>query len=183
MNLLHHGKDQANRKLVVNDAEVKRVRQVFECFAETASGTETVQRLQAQRITSKLGRMYRYEVAQRVLKHEATGGDDILRRISAAHIEGAVIGQVRALLRQPEIVAGGWLAARQEAPDLSEEDARDALARLDPLWEELFPAGQQRIIHALVDRVVVGPTGADIRLRVEGLGSLARDLGRGGRAA
>jgi hypothetical protein len=34
-----------------------------------------------------------------------------------------------------------------------------------------------------VDRVVVGPTGADIRLRVEGLGSLARDLGRGGREA
>jgi hypothetical protein len=74
----------------------------------------------------KKGRMYRYYVAQRVLKHEETGGDDILRRISAAQIEGAVIGQVRALLRQPEIVAGGWLAARQEAPDLSEEDARDA---------------------------------------------------------
>ena len=55
--------------------------------------------------------------------------------------------------------------------------AHDALARLDSLWEELFPAEQQRIIHALVDRVVVGPTGADIRLRVEGLGSLARDLG------
>jgi hypothetical protein len=127
--------------------------------------------------------MYRYYVAQRVLKEEPTGGDDILRRISAAQIEGVVIGQVRALLRQPEVVAGGWLAARQEAPDLSEEDARDALARLDPLWEELFPAEQQRIIHALVDRVVVGPTGADIRLRVEGLGSLARDLGRGGRAA
>lgn len=110
-------------------------------------------------------------------------GERILRRISAAQIEGAVIGQVRALLRQPEIVAGGWLAARHEAPDLSEEDARDALARLDPLWEELFPAEQQRIIHALVNRVVVGPTGADIRLRVEGLGSLARDLGRGGQAA
>jgi hypothetical protein len=30
-----------------------------------------------------------------------------------------------------------------------------------------------------VDRVVVGPTVADIRLRVEGIGSLARDLGRG----
>ena len=124
----------------------------------------------------KKGRMYRYYVAQRVLKEEPTGGEDILRRISAAQIEGAVIGQVRALLRQPEIVAGGWLAARQEAPDLSEEDARDALARLDPLWEELFPAEQQRIIHALVDRVVVGPTGADIRLRVEGLGT---SLGEG----
>jgi hypothetical protein len=73
--------------------------------------------------------------------------------------------------------------ARLSTPNLSEEDARDALARLDPLWEELFPAEQQRMNHALMDRVVVGPTGDDIRLRVGGLGSLARDLGRGGRAA
>jgi broad specificity phosphatase PhoE len=122
-------------------------------------------------------------VAQRVLKNDIIGGDDILRRISAAQIEGAVVDQVRALLRQPEIMVGGWLAAREDAPDLPEEEARDALARLDPLWEELFPAEQERMIHALVDRVVVGLTGADIRLRVEGLGSLARDLGRGGRAA
>ena len=64
-----------------------------------------------------------------MLRAEATGGDDILRPISAAQIEGAVIGQVRALLRQPEIVSGGCLATQQEAPDLSEEYARDALAR------------------------------------------------------
>jgi hypothetical protein len=94
-----------------------------------------------------------------------------------------VIGRVRALLRQPDIVAGGWLAARQDAPDLPKEEARDALARLDPLWEELFPAEQQRIIHALVDRVVAGPSGADIRLRIEGLSGLARDLGPQGQAA
>ncbi|MCE2923097.1 MAG: hypothetical protein ACK5WN_17115 [Alphaproteobacteria bacterium] len=56
-----------------------------------------------------------------MLRAEATGGDDILRPISAAQIEGAVIDQVRALLRRPEIVSGGWLATQQEAPDLSEE--------------------------------------------------------------
>ena len=48
--------------------------------------------------------------------------------------------------------------------------------RLDPLWEELFPAEQARIIHLLVDRVDIGPGGADVRLKLEGLGSLARDL-------
>jgi hypothetical protein len=40
----------------------------------------------------------------------------------------------------------------------------------------LFLAGQTQIVRALVERVVVGPTGADIRLRVEGLASLVRDL-------
>jgi DNA invertase Pin-like site-specific DNA recombinase len=124
----------------------------------------------------KNGRLYRYYVAQRVLKGSADSNDTLVRRVSAAEIEGAVVDQVRALLRQPEIVAGTWLAARTEAPDLKESEVREALARLDPLWGELFPAEQARIVRALVERVVVGPAGADIRLRVEGLAGLVRDL-------
>ncbi len=88
-----------------------------------------------------------------------------------------MVDQVRALLRQPEIVVGTWRAARKEAPDLTEDETSDALHRLDPLWEHLFPAEQARIVRSLVEQVVVGPAGADIRLRVEGLNSLVRDLG------
>jgi hypothetical protein len=124
----------------------------------------------------KNGRLYRYYVAQRVLKGDADGNDAIVRRVSAAEIEAAVVDQVRALQRQPEVVVGTWLAARAEVPDLKEGEVRDALGRLDPLWGELFPAEQARIVRALVERVVVGPAGADIRLRVEGLAGLVRDL-------
>jgi len=113
---------------------------------------------------------------QAVLRNANTQGSDIVRRVSAAEIERAVVDQVRALLRQPEVVVGTWLAARAEAPDLKEGEVREALARLDPLWGELFPAEQARIVRALVERVVVGPAGADIRLRVEGLAGLVRDL-------
>ena len=48
-----------------------------------------------------------------------------------------------------------------------------------PLWDELFPAEQARIVRLLVERVEIGLGGADIRLRVAGLASLARDLGAG----
>jgi hypothetical protein len=115
-------------------------------------------------------------VAQAVLRNADTQGSNIVRRVSAAEIEAAVVDQVRALLRQPEIVVGTWLAARPEALDLTEREVRDALHRLDLLWDELFPAEQARIVRALVERVVVGPAGADIRLRVEGLAGLVRDL-------
>jgi len=125
----------------------------------------------------KRGKHYRYYVAQRVLKGGADGDTGIVRRVSAAEIEGSVIAQVRALLRQPEIVVGTWLAARREAPDITEGDVRDALHRLDPLWDELFPTEQARIVRALVERVVIGPDGADIRMRVEGLAGLVMDLG------
>src|SRR6188472_3155345 len=67
-------------------------------------------------------------------------------------------------------------SAPGEMPDVKEGEVREALGRLDPLWGELFPAEQARIVRALVERVVVGPAGADIRLRVEGLGGLVRDL-------
>jgi DNA invertase Pin-like site-specific DNA recombinase len=126
--------------------------------------------------TRKKGRLYRYYVAQRVLKGDATGDDTILLRVSAAEIEAAVVDQVRMLLRQPEIVVGTWLAARKEAPNLTEGETQDALHRLEPLWEQLFPGEQARIVRSLVERVVVGPAGADIQLRIEGLSGLVRDL-------
>ena len=51
---------------------------------------------------------------------------------------------MRALLQQPEVVVGTWLAARPESPDMTETETREALARLDPLWDELFPAERRR---------------------------------------
>ena len=261
------GYDVRDRKLIVNEAEAARVRRVFEVFAETGSGVETVRLLRAEGAANKSGRpldkgdvykllhnptyagdvahkghgyagehegivprelwerahavlkvsprvranqnrsqtpallkglifgvdgralspthcrkngrLYCYYVAQRMLKGDAAADGGIVRRLSAAEIEAAVVGQVRALLRQPEVVVGTWLAARAEAPDLTEAETRDALERLDPLWDERFPAEQARIVRLLVQRVEVGPAGADIRIRVAGLASLMRDLGAG----
>jgi hypothetical protein len=124
--------------------------------------------------TRRRGRLYRYYVSQAVL--QGTADACTVRRLPAGEIEGAVMAQVRALLRQPEIVVGTWLAARVEAADLTEGEIRAALERLDTLWDELFPAEQARIVRLLVERVEVSATGADICIRVEGLASLARDL-------
>jgi hypothetical protein len=128
--------------------------------------------------TRRRGRLYRYYVSQSVLKETGdSASSDIVRRVSAAEIETAVISQVRMLLRQPEIIVGTWLAAKAEAPDITEGETREALLRLDPLWDQLFPAEQARIIQHLVERVEIGPDGADIRVRVSGSTNLAGDLG------
>ena len=127
--------------------------------------------------TRRRGRLYRYYVSQSVLKGTEDGADGIIRRVSAAEVETAVVNQVRALLQQPEIVVGTWLAARADVPDLTEAEVRDTLNELEPLWDELFPAERARIVRLLVERVEVAPNGADIRLKVDGLASLVRDLG------
>jgi hypothetical protein len=67
--------------------------------------------------------------------------------------------------------------ARRSLEGLREADVREALERLDPLWDELFPAEQARIVQLLVERVDIGTDGADIRLRTQGVTSLVEDLG------
>jgi DNA invertase Pin-like site-specific DNA recombinase len=124
--------------------------------------------------TRKGGKLYRYYVSTDVLKRDAA--DCPVRRIPAGEIESAVVDQLRGLLRAPEIIVGTWRAARQSMDGLSEADVREALERLDPLWDELFPAEQARIVQLLVERIDVSPDGADIRLRTEGLANLATEL-------
>ncbi|WP_375698032.1 recombinase family protein [Pseudophaeobacter sp. TrK17] len=128
--------------------------------------------------TRKGGKLYRYYVSQTVLKHGA--GSCPVGRVSAGEIETAVIAQLRAVFRQPEIVAGTWKAARANADDITEADARAALQQLDPLWDELFPAEQARIVALLIERVDIGAEGLNVRLRVDGLRGLAREMLAGG---
>ena len=127
--------------------------------------------------TRKGGRLYRYYVSQTVLKHGA--GSCPVGRVPAGEIEAAVIHQLRTVFRQPEIVAGTWKAARSHTADITEADARIALQQLDPLWDELFPAGQARIVALLVERVDIGTGGLNVRLRVDGLNGLAREMQAG----
>ncbi len=80
------------------------------------------------------------------------------------------------MFRQPEIVAGTWKAASAHASDITEADARASLQQIDRLWDELFPAEQARIVALLVERVDIGTEGLNVRLRINGLGGLAREM-------
>ncbi|EAQ26830.1 recombinase family protein [Roseovarius sp. 217] len=127
--------------------------------------------------TRKGGKLYRYYVSQTVLKHGA--GSCSVGRVPAGEIEAAVINQLRAVFRQPEIVAGTWKEARAHAENITEADARAALQQLDPLWDELFPTEQARIVTLLIERVDLSTEGLKVRLRVDGLGGLTREMSAG----
>ena len=124
--------------------------------------------------TRRGDKLYRYYVSQSVLKRGADACP--VGRVPAAEIEGAVVDQLRGLLRAPEAIVGTWRSARPEIDGLSEAEVREALEGLDPLWDELFPAEQARIVQLLVERVEVGVAGLKVRLRVEGLAHMVQDL-------
>jgi hypothetical protein len=131
--------------------------------------------------TRKGNRLYRYYVSQDVLKRGADACP--VGRVPAAEIEAAVIDQLRGIFRQPEVIVGTWRAARAEQDDITEDEAREALAELDPLWDELFPAEQARIVQLLVERVDVRMRGVEVRLRPLGLSGLVREVAGNSRRA
>ena len=94
-----------------------------------------------------------------------------------------MVDQLRGIFRQPEVIVGTWRAARAEQDDITEDEVREALLQLDPLWDELFPAEQARIVQLLVERVDVGVDGVSLRLRANGLAGLVREAAGSGRRA
>ena len=123
--------------------------------------------------TRKRGKLYRFYRTATSLK--LCHGDCPIRAVPAGEVEAAVINQLRALLRAPEVVVRTWRAVRQDQA-VDEREVVEALQRLDPLWDRLFPTEQARILQLLVARVVVRLDGLAICLRVEGMGSLVEEL-------
>lgn len=124
--------------------------------------------------TRKGDRLYRYYVTQSVLKR---GPETCpVRRIPAAEIEMAVVEQLRGLLRAPELIVRTWMTATAHDERITEAEVRDAFERLDPVWDELFPAEQARLVQLLVERVDVKVDGIAIRLRTGGLTALLGEL-------
>ena len=125
--------------------------------------------------TRRRGRLYRYYIC---LGASRRGHDTCpVRSIAASEIEGLVLGQVRRLLASPELVARTIAAVRRENgaaedPILEERDVIDALGALEPVWDELYPAEQARILRLLIEQIDVAPDG----LHAAGIRSLVAEL-------
>ncbi|MAE43984.1 MAG: resolvase [Magnetovibrio sp.] len=117
----------------------------------------------------KNGRRYRYYVCQSAIKNGHVSCP--VRSLPAGEIEEAVLVQVRALLRAPEMVAR-TLESPNSDSSITEDDAIQTIAALDPLWDELFPLEQARVIRLLVDTVTVTPEALQVSLHAQGLHSL-----------
>jgi site-specific DNA recombinase len=136
--------------------------------------------------TRRRGRLYRYYVC---LGASRRGHDTCpVRSIAASEVESLVLGQVRRLLAAPEVVARTITAVRREKnsaaedPVLEESDVIEVLGALEPVWDELYPAEQARILRLLIERIDVAPDGISVTLHAAGIRSLVAELA-GERAA
>jgi site-specific DNA recombinase len=123
--------------------------------------------------TRKNGKLYRYYVATDAIRQGYAQCS--VRSVPAAEVEEAVVAQVRHLLRTPEVIARTWAAAKSEV-EMPEREVVQTVTDFAPLWDELFPAEQARIVQLLVERVDLSPDGMQVRLRAEGLHTLVEEL-------
>jgi DNA invertase Pin-like site-specific DNA recombinase len=121
----------------------------------------------------KNGRLYRYYVATDAIRQGYSACP--VRSVPAAEVEEAVVAQVRQLLGTPEIIARTWAAAKNEL-EVPEREVVQTVTDFAPLWDELFPAEQARIVRLLVERIDLAPDGMQVRLRAEGLQTLVEEL-------
>jgi DNA invertase Pin-like site-specific DNA recombinase len=121
--------------------------------------------------TRKAGRLYRYYVATDAIRQGYA--ECPVRSVPAAEVEEAVVAQIRHLLCTPEIIARTWAEAKSEMP---EREVVKTITEFAPLWDELFPAEQARIVRLLVERVDLAPSGLRVKLRAEGLQTLVEEL-------
>jgi hypothetical protein len=129
--------------------------------------------------TRRRGRLYRYYIC---LGASRRGHDTCpVRSIAASEVEGLVLGQVRRLLASPELVARTITSVRRENSlaedtELEEGDVIEALCALEPVWDELYPAEQARILRLLIERIDVAPDGIFVTLHAAGIRNLVAAL-------
>jgi site-specific DNA recombinase len=130
--------------------------------------------------TRQRGRLYRYYVC---LGASRRGHDTCpVRSIAAAEVEGLVLGgQVRRLLAAPELIARTITAVRRENgaaddTEFDEIDVIEALGALEPVWDELYPAEQARILRLLIERIEVASDGISVTLHAAGIRSLIAEM-------
>ena len=111
---------------------------------------------------------------QRDAKEHA--GASGLPRLPAAELESAVLDQLRAILRAPNLLGDMLPQAIKLDPTLDEAKITVARTRLDAIWDQLFPAEQTRIVKLLVEKVIVSPNDLEVRLRANGIERLVLGL-------
>ncbi len=117
--------------------------------------------------TNKGDKVYRYYVATASIK--IGKGACSISRVAAGEVEAAVIAQVGKVLQAPEGMSQAIREVVALDPIADEQETILLLQSIGPVWDELFPTEPAWVIHLLVERVTVSPTGLRIDMKTAGI--------------
>jgi hypothetical protein len=120
------------------------------------------------------GKLYRYYIHTRENKEHA--GASGLPRLPAIELEANVVAQMRRILRAPDLKTRVAALITARDPEVDEGKVCIAMLQIDKIWDQLFPAEQERIVRLLIKKVVVTPHNIEVQFMPNGLERLAAEL-------
>lgn len=116
-------------------------------------------------------KLYRYYVSLKAIKH---GYDRCaIKTVSATMLEEIVLDTVKKLITGPEMRAQ---VEKICGDAVSAPEAKAAFDSFGVVWDELFPVEQARIVHLLIERIIVHSKLLKITLRPLGYMSLLHEI-------
>ena len=121
---------------------------------------------------------YRYYHSTQDQKVKA--GTSGLPMLPALEIESAVLEQVKRILRSNEITSDVLKALKKlnnpVTKHLDEYQVSNLMANVEKVWDALYPVEQHRIMHLIVQRVVISPTRLDVTFHPSGIANLVIEV-------
>ncbi len=124
--------------------------------------------------TRKNGKLYRYYKANRVVKSACESCP--IAAVPAGDLEARVMDYLQQIFKAPDVIVKTWAAAYSHDKSITEHDVKKALNHIGPVWKELFPVEQARIVNLLIEKIMIDKEGMNIHMCAENLHKLARDF-------
>ena len=124
-------------------------------------------------VTKPNGRRYRYYICH--VDEKRAHRECPLHRVPAETLEQLLLNRIAALLKTPTMLAkicGGKLRNA-----LDTRQAGEVLENIATLWSAMFPVERYKLIHALIQRVLVFENEVRIVFRAEGIAGLLKEAG------
>ena len=129
--------------------------------------------LMDQTCSNKKGLQYRYYTCSNHLKYKSCAASQ--HTFPADIIEKRVVEEIVRILKSPEVVMSlNRLAERRK--EVSKADLMTAIKNLNDVWSFLYQAEQRKIIHMLINKIVIQENGIKIDLNLEDFESLIMQL-------
>jgi site-specific DNA recombinase len=121
------------------------------------------------------GKVYRYYVINKKMHQGAKAAQSW--NYPAQTVEEAVTEKLMEYLRSEQMVNAYWEQIQKVNPSIDEPQAVVLLLRRTAeIWNQFFMPMKVEIVHSLIERVVVSPSGIEVLMRYEALGEFVKTM-------
>lgn len=118
----------------------------------------------------KSGKRYRYYVSSK--DNKGYEGESKLPRFEANQLEYIIVSHFLHYLRSPAIID----AMTEQSDGIDEAQITIAMIQIEKIWDMLFPDEQARIIHLVIEKILVSQHCFEVIFKHDGISAMVSDI-------